>query len=71
MYASVIKNVSLKYEAGGPRVERFFKEPLSTPAEVFLLRLGDVGLLLKPLAISLESLYIHAHEKNLEPSTST
>ena len=23
------------------------------------------------LAISLESLYIHAHEKNLEPSTST
>ena len=22
MYASVIKNVSLKYEAGGPRVER-------------------------------------------------
>ena len=24
-----------------------------------------------PLAIPLETLYIHAHEKNLEPSTST
>ncbi len=25
----------------------------------------------RPLAIPLESLYIHVHEKNLEPSTST
>lgn len=39
MYVSVIKNVSLKYEAGGPRVERFFKEPLSTPTEVFYFNL--------------------------------
>ena len=39
MYVSVIKNVSLKYEAGGPRVERFFKEPLSTLDRGFLFQL--------------------------------